>query len=170
MAEKSKVPLTAAAVKTMASGKFLQIGCGKEHIDGYINMDISDFCEPDLQHDIRGGFPMFEDNQFEEVLANGILEMIHPNEEFVYVMNELWRIVKSGGLLVGQVPSTDPHVMGLDPFDKRWFKEETFDYWDVDAHAYKTFGTQYGFKPWHIVRAEVNDNGIICFQMRPANK
>lgn len=146
---------------------YLQIGCGKSHIDNYINLDISNACNPDLQCDIRKGLP-FEDNKFEEVLANGILEMIHPNEEFMFVLNEIWRVLKSDGHLVGQVPSIDQRVLGLDPFDKRWFKEETFDYWNVDKNPYKQFGTQYGFKPWKVEKAKTNDNGIICFDMQPA--
>ncbi len=148
----------------------LQIGCGKQHFDEFINMDISPTCGPDVKHDVRLGLPMFPDDKFEEVVANGILEMIHPNEEFCFVLNELWRVLKPGGQLNGQVPSTDPRVMGLDPFDKRWFMVETFNYWNVKEHAWKEFGTQYGFKPWHVINCKVNDNGIIIFRMMPANK
>jgi hypothetical protein len=157
----------AKKIKEYIEGDYLQVGCGKQHIDGYINMDISNYCNPDIQHDIRKGFPMFKDSQFQEVLANGVLEMIHPNEEFLFVLNELHRITSSGGLLVGQVPSTDPRVMGLDPFDKRWFMEETFDYWNVTKHPYLEFGTQYGFLPWKIYENRVNENGIINFKMSP---
>lgn len=147
----------------------INIGCGKHHLDKFINLDISDVCGPDVQHDIREGFKkLYEDNTFEEVLANGVLEMVLPNDEFVLVLNELWRILKPGGMLAGQVPSIDPRVLMLDPFDRRWFKEETFEYFDVDKNAYKTFGTQYGFKAWNVLKAQTNDNGIINFQMIPA--
>ena|SRR3990167_1466885 len=145
----------------------LQIGCGQEHYDNFINMDISDFCNPDIQHDVRKGFPMFEDNKFESVVANGILEMIHPNEEFLFVLNELWRITKPNGRLDGQVPSTDPRVVGLDPFDKRWFMEDTFNYWNYQKNSWKQFGQMYKFKPWEVHNAKANDNGIICFSMSP---
>lgn len=144
----------------------LNIGCGKHHLDDYINLDISKYCRPDLQLDIRDGLP-FEKNRFKEVLANGVLEMILPNEEFLSVMNDIHRVLEVGGLFVGQVPSTDPRVVGLDPFDRRWFMTETFNYWNVDEHSYKEFGTQYGFKPWHVHKVEINDNGIINFQMSP---
>ena len=154
----------------LENSRYLQIGCGKQHIENYINMDMSDFCHPDIQHDITKGFPMFVDDRFQEVLANGILEMIHPNNEFLFVLNELWRIIQPGGHLIGQVPSTDKRVVGLDPFDKRWFMEETFNYWNVNEHSWKEFGTQYGFKPWTVLKAKTNENGIICFDMMPANK
>ncbi len=147
----------------------LNIGCGKHHLSNYINLDISNYCKPDIQHDIRTGFKdLFQDSKFDEVLANGVLEMILPNEEFVLVFNELHRVLKLDGHLVGQVPSIDPRVLMLDPFDRRWFKEETFEYFDIDKNPYKTFGTQYGFKPWNVMKAETNENGIINFDMSPA--
>lgn len=157
----------AKKTKEFIEGDYLQVGCGKQHIPGYINLDISNSCNPDIQHDIREGFPMFDNGQFKEVLANGILEMIHPNEEFVYVLNELHRIIASSGMLVGQVPSTDIRVMGLDPFDKRWFLPETFNYWNAREHSFAEFGTQYGFKPWLVHQSEINENGIINFRMSP---
>ena len=148
----------------------LNIGCGKIHFDGYVNMDISGYCNPDIKHDLRKGLPMFKNNSINEIIANGVLEMILPNEEFLFVLNELWRVLESDGQLHGQVPSTDPGVMMLDPFDRRWFMKETFNYWNVDEHSWKTFGTQYGFSPWHVIKNEINDGGILCFSMKPANK
>ncbi len=154
---------------TLTEKTKLNIGCGKHHLKDFINLDMSDACTPDIKYDIRQGFKkLYEDNTFEEVLANGVLEMILPNDEFVLVLNEIWRILKPGGMLAGQVPSIDPRVLMLDPFDRRWFKEETFDYFDVDKNPYKTFGTQYGFQPWNVLKAQTNDNGIINFQMIPA--
>lgn len=153
--------------------KYLQIGCGKQHFpqrDGWANLDISDACKPDILWDVRDGLPMFGTSSLEVVTANGILEMILPNEEFRNILNEIWRVLKPDGRISGQVPSIDPRVLMLDPFDRRWFKEETFNYWDVDQHAWKEFGTQYGFLPWNVKFAKTNENGIILFEMSPAKK
>lgn len=145
--------------------KTLNIGCGKQHIDG-INLDISSMCHPDVEYDIRDGLP-FDDYAFEEVIANGVLEMVLTNEDFVFVLNEVHRVLAPKGIFRGQVPSIDPRVLMLDPFDRRWFKEETFDYWNANKHAWKEFGTQYGFKPWEVIKVETNENGIINFIMSP---
>lgn len=152
--------------------KYINIGCGLSKIerDNWCNIDISDKCKPDLVHDLRKGLPMFEDNSLEEVVANGVLEMILPNEEFVFVLNEIWRVLKPNGQLNGQVPSIDTRVLMLDPFDRRWFQEDTFNYWNVDEHCWKQFGIQYGFLAWHVLHCKTNDNGIICFKMSPAHK
>lgn len=148
----------------------LRVGCGLDKSGDYINLDISSTCNPDIVHDLRKGLLMFEDNQMNQIEANGVLEMILSNEEFVFVLNELWRVLRSDGQLNGQVPSTDPRVMMLDPFDRRWFLEGTFNYWNVDENCWRTFGIQYGFKPWHVLECKTNDGGIICFTMKPANK
>lgn len=148
----------------------LQIGCGLEHFpqsEGWANMDISNNCKPDILWDVRKGLKMFEDDSLLAVTANGILEMILPNEEFVFVLNEIWRVLSRNGRISGQVPSTDPRVLMLDPFDRRWFMEETFNYWDYSKDQYTSFGMQYGFKPWIVDYAKVNDNGIVLFEMRP---
>lgn len=155
-------------MKDLSTYTKLHIGCGKQHFNDFVNMDISDYCNPDIQHDIRKGLPQIPNNALEEVVANGILEMILPNEEFLLVLNEIWRVLKPEGKLKGQVPSIDPRVLMLDPFDRRWFKEETFNYWNVFEHAYNEFGTQYGFKPWIVDYAKTNENGIIIFEMRPS--
>lgn len=145
----------------------LRIGCGFDHSGDYTNLDISDTCNPDIVHDIRKEFPMFKDNQFDEVQAWGVLEMILPNEEFRLVLNEIWRILKPNGILDGQVPSTDPRVLMIDPFDRRWFHPETWKYFDYRENAYKQFGQMYKLKPWIADAFKVNDNGIICFNWQP---
>lgn len=154
-------------VKYQTNKTKLRIGCGLDHEGDYINLDISDYCNPDIVHDIREGLDMFSDNQIEEIEANGVLEMILPNEEFRLVLNELWRVLKPGGHLLGQVPSTDQRVLCLDPWDRRWFKEETFNYFNVNENAWNQFGRMYKLLGWHVHKAKVNDNGIIIFDMSP---
>lgn len=156
--------------KNIGDSLKLNIGCGQDHLDDFINMDISDNCNPDIKHDIRKGLPMFKDNSLEEVMANGVLEMVLPNEEFLFVLNEIWRVLKRGGIFNGQVPSIDTRVLMLDPFDRRWFQEATFNYWNVDERCWQVFGKQYKFQPWNVISNKTNDGGIICFKMTPANK
>lgn len=155
--------------------KFLQVGCGHQHFNNFINLDISDNCKPDVQWDITKGFSFFEDNRFDEVVANGVLEIVESNKDLVYVMNEIWRILKSGGQFNGQVPGFKPEDNNLknifyDPFDRRFFQKDSFRYWTINEHAYNEFGKMYGFSPWHVIKCEFNENIILCFRMLPANK
>lgn len=152
----------------MKNIKRLNIGCGLSKIDGseWCNLDISSECNPDLVHDIRKGLPMFMDGQLDEVIANGVLEQL-THEQFRDALNEIWRVTNKNGQLNGQMPSIDLRVLHYDPMDKLFFQKESFRYFTFGDHAYKQFGVQYDFRPWDIIKLEINDNGILCFSMSP---
>ena len=144
----------------------LNIGCGNDYKKEYKNIDISKEVKADEYYNISKGIKE-EDNSVEEIIANGVLEQFEKNETFRHILNECHRVLSKDGILRGQVPSTSMRVLCLDPWDRRWFLIETFDYFDIDKHAWKNFGKQYGFLPWTDVTAEINENGIINFTMRP---
>lgn len=151
----------------------LQIGCGTQHYsneDGWCNLDRSPACNPDIEWDITAGLPMFSDDTLDEVVANGVIEQVESNHNFVLVMNEIWRVLKYGAQFNGQVPSSDPRVLHYDPMDRRWFQKDSFNYFNVNEKAWKDFGKQYGFFPWIVLKNDVNDNGIINFRMLPAKE
>lgn len=149
--------------------KKLNLGCGNQKFnqnEGWINIDISLVVDPDIVLDISKGLP-YKENSVDEIIANGVLEQFEKNETFRFILNECHRVLKKDGILKGQVPSTNMSVLCLDPWDRRFFQVETFDYFDDTKHAWNNFGKQYGFLPWQDVIAEVNENGIINFEMKP---
>lgn len=145
----------------------LNLGCGRLYKEGYINCDISKEVKADYYFDITKGLDLFPDNSMLEVHTGCMLEQIGDNKDFIFVMNEIWRVLEKGGILVGYVPSADPKVMFLDPMDKRFFRLETFEYFDKDKHAWQEFGSVYGFKPWHDIKIMINESGILHFMMKP---
>ena len=128
----------------------LNIGCGKKIIDGAINIDIIESPEV-IKHDIRQGIP-FANERFDEVIADYILCQICDPQEFKYVMNEIYRVLKIGGLLKLKVPNARFPCVFQDPMDCRYFVKETFDYFNKDHYRFKVFN--YGFEPWEIVKIE----------------
>jgi len=144
----------------------INIGCGNKYLDGYKNIDISNKVKADEYYDICKGIKE-KDNSIDEILAEGVLEQISSNEQFVFVLNECHRVLKTDGILIGQVPSTSLHVLCLDPFDRRWFLPDTFKYFDINEHCWKNFGKQYGFEPWQNIETQINEGGIINFKMTP---
>jgi SAM-dependent methyltransferase len=106
----------------------LNLGSGEFKKSGYINLDVSRECAPDVVHDLEV-FPYpFHDNQFDIIEADHVLE--HLSEPF-RVMKELNRILNSGGKLVIRVPhfsramSHPQHKRGFDITFPRYF-DETF--------------------------------------------
>lgn len=143
----------------------LNLGCGRLYREGWINVDVSQEVKADYYLDVTKGLDIFPDNSMIEVHSGCMIEQISDNEDFKFVLNEIWRVLKPDGVFNGYVPTPDPRVMFLDPMDKRFFRPETFDYFNVDKHSYQEFGKIYGFKPWRNIETEVNESGILHFKM-----
>lgn len=79
----------------------LNLGCGEFKKDGYVNVDFFSVSEPDIRHDLnRFPYP-FEDNRFELIEADHLLE--HLENPFA-VMKELHRISAPDGVIRVRVP------------------------------------------------------------------
>jgi hypothetical protein len=143
----------------------LNIGCGNDYRDGYINLDISPDVGADIISDIREAVP-FRDNTFDEVVVNNVLTQILKSEDFLYVMNELHRITRpSGGILI-RVPNAKDICAFQDPMDCRRFTDQTFTYMEDGHRRYNQYGKHYGFKPFRVELVE--DNGRqLTFKLWP---
>lgn len=78
----------------------VNLGCAYTKIDGFINVDFNPQCEPDILHDLRKGLP-FDINSVDEIRADDFLEHM---PDFVSTMNEIGRVLKSGGILKARFP------------------------------------------------------------------
>lgn len=132
--------------------KILNLGCGKNKIAGTIGVDI--IKGADVECDITKGLPWGKE-EIDEVIADYVLCQI--GDKFKYVMNDIWRVLKAGGILKVKVPNAIYPCAFQDPMDCRYFVTETFDYFNVHHYRYQAFN--YGFKPWEIllVRKERED-------------
>ena len=103
----------------------LNLGCGRDIREGYVNLDRLKLPGVDLVHDL-GQFPYpFAENCFDEIAARDILEHLG---DTVRVMEELWRILKPGGILRVRVPHARSMNFLHDPTHVSAFTEETFHY------------------------------------------
>lgn len=78
-------------------------GPGYQHIEGQIALDYIAAFNPDVVRDIRKGLP-FDSDKFEEVEIFHVLEHIEPNEDFLFVIKEIYRVLKPGGIVAIAVP------------------------------------------------------------------
>ncbi len=81
--------------------KKLNLGCGEDKKDGYINVDWSPLVKPDVAHDLNATPYPFEDNSVDLIEAFHVLE--HLEKPFA-LMKEFHRILKAGGVLHIKVP------------------------------------------------------------------
>ena len=102
----------------------LNLGCGKDKLKGYINMDMRDYGY-NIVRDVRRGIP-FNDNTFDEVYTCHFMEHIG-HEDIYFVVEEVYRVLKDKGLFIIRVPhSGTPHA----------FYPDHVSYWNVEMlHA-----------------------------------
>lgn len=101
--------------------KKLNLGCGKDIREGYVNLDCVNLPGVDIVHDINLIPIPFEDNIFDEILCSSILE--HTN--YIPVLQELHRILKPGGFLKIIVPHFTSKYAYTDPTHCRFFSVQT---------------------------------------------
>lgn len=82
----------------------LNLGCGNDYRQGYVNVDLRTDCETDLVSDVTK-LP-YEDGEVDEILALDLLEHF-PVFRTLDILSEWRRVLKLGGLLAIKVPNLE---------------------------------------------------------------
>jgi len=79
----------------------LNIGCGRDIREGWVNLDINKTSGVDVVHNLNE-FPYpFKENSLDEVLAIDVFEHV---DDLILVLEELFRICKPGATIKAVVP------------------------------------------------------------------
>ena len=133
----------------------LVLGCGKRLHSGATHHDFTAHSpHVDIVHDLNSLPWPFEDDQFDKVIAESVLEHLYHN--LLMSMNEIWRITKVDGITAVKLPY--------------WRAEIT---WNDLTHVHRVGigvmnqldpslprGQEYSFYTpykWEIIRAQMND-------------
>jgi predicted SAM-dependent methyltransferase len=81
----------------------LNVGCGKYPLPGWMNTDITG--TPDVVFDIRGPWPI-PDDQLKEVRLEHVLEHVEYPNGATHVLSECFRVLKPGGVVRIGVPDS----------------------------------------------------------------
>ena len=99
--------------------KILNIGCGKRPIDGAVNHDRRKHADHvDVAHDLNLLPWPWGDESFDLIAARAVLE--HLQIDLIDSVNECWRILRHGGILVLKLPYWKHNNSYMDP-THRWF-------------------------------------------------
>ena len=106
----------------------VQLGCGADKREDYINCDISPEVNPDMIVDITKTLP-FEDSSVEEIMIYHVLEHTHKP---IDVIKEMYRVCKNDAIVKIRVPyfSSESAFSTLDHYS--YFTLTTFDVLDKD--------------------------------------
>lgn len=105
------------------------LGCGEDHRDGLVNVDVRPTVDPDVVADLDERPWPFDDGELDFVLMDNVLEHLDDTEASI---RELARVIEPGGRAV--VAGPHPNSVGAwqDPSHVRPFWPSTFDHYLVD--------------------------------------
>lgn len=108
----------------------LNLGSGNKKIEGdnWVNIDIDPTVMPDIVTDIANdGLAFCEDNSVDEVRCYDFLEHI-PLGQTVFVIEEIYRVLKMNGVFKHHTPSTDGRGAFQDPTH--------LSFWNINSWFY----------------------------------
>lgn len=136
--------------------KKLNLGCGRNIKEGWVNLDSANIPGVDIVHDIEKLPLPFEDEEFDEIHCDNILEHV----EYIPVLKDLHRILKLGGRLVIRVPHFSSHTSFGDPTHKKFFSSITFEFFVRNARFQKDFYFDFHFSKLGYRRIKFLKKGI----------
>ena len=172
----------------------LNLGCGYNKLEGYVNVDLDPLCKPDILADLEKPLP-FDDNSIDEINLFHVLEHIGADTQTYFaIWREFYRILKHDGILKIVVPHWnhenfyhDPtHVRVVTPVGINMFNQEHNRQTIAEGGNETTLGLQlgidirvtdvgYDFMPWfqqyittipkHAVDREMKKYNNACYQI-----
>ena len=130
-------------------GLWLNLGCGDDILDGFINIDKEFSAEDHMKHrgklwvcNLEAAWPPL-DGTVDYVLAKDIIEHL-PDK--IHTMNEAHRILKNGGIFEIHVPTTDGTGAFQDPTHVSFWNRRSFLYYEHGNIYRDRFAKSYGVK------------------------
>lgn len=122
--------------------KRLNLGCGHDIREGWINLDISPIEGVDVVHDINNLPLPFDNESMDYILCQDIFEHI----EYIPLLEELHRILKPGGIVEIRVPHFSSRFNFIDPTHKKMFSIQTFDFFTEHAPFERSYYFPFHFE------------------------
>jgi SAM-dependent methyltransferase len=110
----------------------LNLCCGQFPLEGYLGVDIIPRECVDVVADLDEFWP-WQDGTIDEVFCKDGFEHL---KDTVHTMNELYRVLKPGGLARIVVPSTDGRGAFQDPTHRTFWNINTFRYFE-EGHGWR---------------------------------
>ena len=113
-------------MKTDINLKILNLGCGLDAtVPSTVSMDVSPATKPDIVHDLNQMPWPVSSNTFDAVYCQDVIEHLN---DVVKVMEEIHRVLKSGGKVFITTPHYSCSNSFTDPTHKQHLGFFSFDY------------------------------------------
>jgi SAM-dependent methyltransferase len=143
----------------------LNFGSGKNIKEGYVNADITAFPGVDKNFDFNV-FPYpFSDSEFDEILADNVLEHLN---DIPMVMKELHRISKPVGAVRIIVPYYNCYGAASDVTHKHYFSHLSFEpFYKKNTRGNYFIQEEFGFKCLKLVPTRLGKIFLFDFLRLP---
>lgn len=136
----------------LPEGRKLDFGGRFNSAEGYETVDLKD---ADVIADLNKKFP-FEDSSISVIRAYDIFEHL---KDPIHIMKECYRVLKPGGWLIGQVPSTDGRGAFQDPTHVSFWNDNSFLYY-TNSNWAKYIDTPVRFQGIRVFTTEPNEQKV----------
>lgn len=118
--------------------KRLNLGCGLNKYDGFVNVDKSELFKPDEVVDLGITPWPWKDREFDHIVAKDVLEHLGTNsEDIVDIIKEMYRVSENGAIWEILVPHWRCDVALDDPTHKRVITPGLFNLFNKRIQAEK---------------------------------
>ena len=134
---------------------YLNLGCGGNYVDGYINADFfyrfkfwkKDILKREWQLDLR--YPLVcEDEVFEGIFTEHTLEHLYPSQVKL-LLSELYRVLKKGSYIRITVPDIEKYVLFYNKSKVQHNEEEFKKRYDTGCSGIRNITQNYfHFSTW----------------------
>lgn len=108
----------------------LNLGCGHDHRDGFVNADIRGEVDPDIVVDLNDIPWPWDDDSVNNTVMIDTLEHL---DDVVAVMDELHRITMDDGVVTIRVPHYEDENAYIDPTHQHLFAPDSIRFFLRDA-------------------------------------
>ena len=117
----------------------LNLGCSDRTIPGYLGVDIANGPAVDVMADLTERWP-WDPGTVEHIIAHDIIEHL-PDK--IHTMNELYRVLCTGGEVEVIVPTTDGPGAFQDPTHVSFWNRRSFLYYEAGNIYRERFAKAY---------------------------
>lgn len=138
--------------------KQLNVGCGHDIREGWINLDAYALPGVDVVHDIERLPLPFPNDEFDTIMARDVLEHL----EYPPVLRDLHRILKPGGRIVIQVPHFTSAGNFIDPTHRKLFSFQTFEFFVHHSTFRRNYYFDFAFSRIELRRISFPRGLLLC--------
>jgi len=133
----------------------LNVGCGNDIKEGYVNIDHIALDGVDVVHDLNVLPLPFESDSVDEILCLDVLEHI----DYIPLLQDFHRILKKGGKIIVRTPHFSSRFNYIDPTHLNRFSIQTFEFFLSNSFFKREYYQTFSFSA--IVHQK------IAFEMSP---